>query len=273
MSDYTDRGLIPLQNSVQLLETYREAKRKAEAGIALLRESKKLMTAFGEHVSIIPDHFSDFNLGNPSNFHGVDNLLSSMDTLFRRGFWAYIADKTELRKIMSVKRRDELDKQLFYEPCSLPEPTEKSVFDFLNGNLGRAKEFAEEAVMEVFNFLRPRKSAHKFKTNDEFEIGPKVLRDYVMDTQYTVRIAFSQEKSLYAMDNLFRLLDGKPVPKYPDDIVTVINTACQNKQSSAETEYARFQWYKKGSLHIEFKRLDLVAKLNEIAGRALLKGE
>ena len=108
-----DRDLIPLQNAAQLLEIYREAKRKAEAGIALLRESKKLMTAFGEHVSVIPDHFNDFSLGNPSSFNGVDNLLSSMNTLFRRNFWAYIADKTEIRKIMSVKRREELDNQIY----------------------------------------------------------------------------------------------------------------------------------------------------------------
>lgn len=260
--------IIPLQGAMQLLEEYKGALAKAKTGVSLLHEAKKLMaTAFGGKDSVLPQGFTDFSLED------LPRMVQAIETLMRRNFWGYVADKTEIRKIMSIKRRDELDKQIYYDTETLlPEPTEKSVFDFLNSNLGRAKEFAEEAVMEVFNFLRPRKSVHQFKTNDEFMIGPKVLRERVMDVAYIARVAFGYEKHLWAMDNLFRLLDGKPVPKYPDDLVTTINTACQQNRDSAENDYARFRWYKKGSMHIEFKRLDLVAKLNEIAGKALLKG-
>lgn len=38
-----------------------------------------------------------------------------------------------------------------------------------------------------------------------------------------------------------------------------------------ETAYFRFRCFKNGNLHIEFKRLDLVARLNQVAGGARLK--
>ncbi len=57
----------------------------------------------------------------------------------------------------------------------------------------------------------------------------------------------------------------KPV-KWPGDVVTKINEAVRDKKWEAETEYFKLKWYKVGTLHIEFKRMDLVAKMNALAG-------
>jgi hypothetical protein len=38
-----------------------------------------------------------------------------------------------------------------------------------------------------------------------------------------------------------------------------------------ETKYFKVKWFKKGTLHIEFKRLDLLSELNRIGGGNRLK--
>ena len=43
----------------------------------------------------------------------------------------------------------------------------------LEGTLANTSTFIEEAVHEVFEFLRPRNS--RYKTNTEFEIGKRVI--------------------------------------------------------------------------------------------------
>ena len=45
------------------------------------------------------------------------------------------------------------------------------------------------------------------------------------------------------------------------------------KDGTGETEYLRFRCFRNRNLHLEFKRLDLVAKLNAIAGGMRLRGE
>lgn len=43
-------------------------------------------------------------------------------------------------------------------------------------------------------------------------------------------------------------------------------------EGKGETEYFRFKCYHNGNLHLEFKRPDLVQKINAIVGGLTLKG-
>lgn len=266
-----DKAMIPLQNSAQLLDRWMDAKSRIATAMTLLKQAKSIMNAaFGEHRdTVLPVGFCDYTLSRDTS----DGLPKDVETLLRRHFWTYIVDKTEMRKMMSLKRQDELNRQLFDESGNLPEPSTESLAGFLDANLGRAKTFAKEAVDEVFQWLRPSKAFHDFKSNARFEIGKKVLLNGVMDTKYFVRLSSYHASRLISMDNMFHALDGKGFQTYPNDIVTAIETACNAKRWSAETEYFWLEWYKKGSLHIEFKRLDLVAELNRTAGGATLKSE
>ena len=45
------------------------------------------------------------------------------------------------------------------------------------------------------------------------------------------------------------------------------------KDGTGETEYFRFRCFRNRNLHLEFKRLDLVAKLNAVAGGMRLRRE
>ena len=99
-----------------------------------------------------------------------------------------------------------------------------------------------------------------------------MILDRVIDTSYGITILdYRSEKDLISMENTFRLLDGKGVCKYPGDLATKIKDAIKRDRWECENEYFEARWYKKGSLHIRFKRLDLVERLNALAGGNRLK--
>ncbi|MGB5984917.1 MAG: DUF4942 domain-containing protein [Desulfobacterales bacterium] len=53
--------------------------------------------------------------------------------------------------------------------------------------------------------------------------------------------------------------------------VTESNQPITDKQRHRENEYFSFYWYKKGSLPIRFKRMDMIQRLNKLAGGNRLK--
>ena len=53
--------------------------------------------------------------------------------------------------------------------------------------------------------------------------------------------------------------------------LSAIEVACENRLRECETDYFRFKWFKNGNMHLTFKRMDLVAKMNQIAGENLIK--
>ena len=127
-----------------------------------------------------------------------------------------------------------------------------------------------EFIRETFNLLRPPGS--EYKINTEYEIEEKVVLDYIIDNNYGfITMSYSGRQNLTSLDNCFHLLDGKEVAKYPNNAATIMNSAINDKKWECETEYFEFRWYKKGSLHIRFKRLDLVRRLNQLAGGNHLK--
>jgi hypothetical protein len=202
-----------------------------------------------------------------------EQAFTTIQTQLKKNFWSTIADKTEIRKILSIKRQQELSHSIYDEASKLPEPTDESLWEFLQSNMGKAKDFVQEAVIEVFNFLRPRKgfNYNKFKTNQVETIGDVVKIDNVVSTGLFQSLSYHYKRDIQAIDSLFHMLDNKSVSESPNDLCTKIEQSIRDGSMVAETEYFRVKSFKKGSIHIYFKRLDLVAKINQIAGKSFLK--
>lgn len=263
--------LIPLTNADGIVMAVDDAYRNIYAGLEMIEKAKlRLENTLGQYGG---DFFSDYHQNQLIEKGWRERAYNEIKKRIKANTWAYIVDKIQLKMVLSNKRIDEINNQLKLENAStLPELTEDNIFSFINSNLGNATNYVEEALQEVFDLLRPNKDYHPFKTNKKFEIGPKVIFDWYMDTNYSVSVNYYRQNNLRAIDKLFHLIDGKAAPKYPEDIVTVINNACRQRQWDAETPYFKMKWFKKGTLHIEFKRLDLVAAINKKAGGMRLKG-
>jgi hypothetical protein len=70
---------------------------------------------------------------------------------------------------------------------------------------------------------------------------------------------------------VFHALDGNGTIKtHRGPLIDAIEAA---KDGTGETDYFRFRCFRNRNLHLEFKRLDLVAKLNTVAGGMRLRAE
>jgi len=191
-------------------------------------------------------------------------------TILKQSTWRFIIDKCNVREYLSSSRALELELQLRED--QLPEIEIETVGEFISNLAAGAPDLLMEFISEIFNLLRPPNS--KYKTNTEYEIKEKAILNYIIDNNYGfITLSYSGRRNLTSLDNCFHLLDGKGVAKYPDDAVTIMNSAIGDKKWECETEYFAFRWYKKGSLHIRFKRLDLVRRLNKLAGGNSLKNK
>lgn len=81
----------------------------------------------------------------------------------RRNAWKYLLDQMQVWSIMSDSARNHLMNQL--RDNKMPEITHENVLGTFQQFFKNADTFFEDAVKEVFNFLRPGPWRERYKTN------------------------------------------------------------------------------------------------------------
>lgn len=210
--------------------------------------------------------------GRSSDFANIERTIVRM----RRAAWKEIVERLELHRMQSVKRNEAMHLELDNEKLTPPPLNEEALLNFIAHHSASLPAMINEAVREVFDWLRPRSSmpGAKLKTNQKnarLEVGPKVvinncLRFSTPNGVYAYTIAYGYTQNFVAMENVFRGLAGKgaTLPQNHSDIQNAIENSGPNW--AGETEFFAFKCYGNMNLHIRFKRLDLLAKLNQMAG-------
>lgn len=254
--------LTPRYNIETICENYNQALREVESGLGLIQQAGTRMAATLGKES--------YTIQGEKNYHTFPEF-QDIKTRIKSHIWQRLVNQAGVYNICSVKQREEIEKQLYKEPEKLPDITVEGIFSWLQNFAGSADKLFNDAVREIFDWLRPRDGywKDKYKTNEQnkYVIGEKVILTWMFrcdkwDTYAQLR--YDSQKYLIAMENVFKMADGKGCVK--DDNIVIKIREVQAKQSEFETEYFRLKWFKKGTLHIEFRRLDLVDKINSIAG-------
>ena len=262
---------LEIRQSVgQMVSAYLEANEEIRKAYALLEQAdERLKVAFGDqygHFHVLPNSYNrNDRVTPPRDLHQIQAEAWSVRAHIKMDAWSNIAERLEMRSLMSTARAKELDAQL-KDPDKLPDLTPQAINGMIEGLHGNLDTYLTEAVKEVFEFLRPRMS--ELKTNSEFEVGEKVILTYSYNAYYsTPRIDYGHYRQEYHnLDNVFHLLDGKgPVKSHRGPLIDAVE-ALPAFGETATTAYFIAKPYKNGRLHIKFTRPDLVAKLNQIAG-------
>lgn len=196
--------------------------------------------------------------------------IKSLFLEMKKDAWRVLIDKMGIRQVLSIKAAEELDKQLG-DGKDLPEIEYTAVLAMLEQCRNNVGNYLEEAVKEVFDWLRPRSS--KYKTNSEFEIGRRVVLGWCVDVGYgsNFHVNYHREANLRALDNVFHAMDGKGMIKtHGGPLCDAVNQT-PLATGKGETDYFKFRCFLNNNMHLEFKRLDLLAKLNQVAGGMRLK--
>jgi predicted RNA methylase len=251
---------------VDLVEAFEEAERGARAGFrAIDAAEQRLRERFGVTIGT-PEH-------GWNDARGVERVVDEMT----RKAWSVLVDRLELRQILSIAEYDKIQRDLQHEKW--PPITEENVTQFKSQFREKAPEMLKAAVLEVFQWLRPHEHdhVHRLKTNTELEIGPKVILSNVIDRswfelssqRHTFHVNYHRTQNLLALERVFLSLDGRGVAAKTWQ--SEIQTAIERVSPVGETSLFKYKAHRNGNLHISFKRLDLLAKLNAVAGGKTLR--
>lgn len=267
------------------LVQYSRATELATKYAAATTEIRRLVIALGEQTAALKAAFasecgysSDFDVGlelHRDNYKADEDGADKIMAEFKRAAWSILVEKLGIRKLMSPKKRDELDGQLHgrrrngyhvrdaVEP--LPEINAESIIQVMQGFIQSAPEYVEDSIREVYKWLIPKDWNGGHVTNKRDRVGRKVIKTYCVQLGYSrgFRVHHSHEPDLIALDSIMHTLDGKGVLSgHKGPLIAAIETA---ESGTGETEYFRFKAYKNGNIHLEFKRLDLLDLFNRVA--------
>lgn len=262
---YRPTDLAKRETLSVMIGTYQQATRNIEEAYAILEAAEKSLRA------VFLDKPGCRFSANERNNTDVGKIASdAINAKIKKDAWGVIVERMELHRLLSIQRRTELDNQI--EKGKLPDLTEESVLALFETSAANVNLYLEEAVKEVFDYLRPPQS--KYKTNTEFELGKKVILTWQVEkgwSQGTFRVNYNRDKYLTALDNVFSMIDGKGTVKSYHG--SLHDTITNSPDGTGKTDYFKFRCCLNGNLHLEFLRLDLVAKLNAIAGGNRLRTE
>lgn len=224
---------------------------------SITEETQKIQNVFGEN-----NYEYNYSFSISFSYCGQHTKKDpeEIELSFRQDAWKIIIGRLGIKSSMSIKARDEFEKQL--NNNNLPEINEENIVSMIFGLVDQANDFAKDAGKEVFEILRPYRS--KLKTNNVFKIGRKVILSYYVDECYGMnskfRVEYWRQKYLIAIDNMFHLLDGKRT--IHDGLGPLCESINKSEKGVGETEYFKYRCFKNKNLHLEFKRLDLVKQIN-----------
>lgn len=227
----------------------------------------------GEHrvggLSIYPSrgshHYASFDADD------VEHALM----MLRRQAWDVLAARLEIRKAMSSAALAEFERQIQSEDP--PPITEETTVAWMLHMVSTQGERFQAKCVEVFDAMRPRSDDRKYKTNKPYEIGERVVLTWMVEPNWIGgwRVRYDhKQRFTTALESVFRGLDGKGYASSTSQHGSELEDAiCSSATGRGETEYFEFKCFKNGNLHLRFKRPDLVARLNQVAGGMRLRGE
>lgn len=252
----------------ELCAAFVSAERDVRAAFAqIVAAEERVNAAFapGErHHSI---HVSACGSALRDNFRDVEETIAIMT----KAAWRRIVDRLELKRFMSIKRFDDMMRQL--DEGKLPVITEENVMGFARSQLAQARDMLQEAVLEVFEWLRPRgwTGAGKLKTNGGVEVGQKAILPSVVSIDWgRWRVSYHYRQHLIALENVFNGLAGNGEICKANQ--SLLHTAIEaSTTGEGETDMFAFRACRNGNLHLSFKRPDLLTRFNQIAGGKRLR--
>lgn len=251
----------------EVVGVYERAEADVRAAFDLLARAERTLNETFQMGDLHTIHVRDRYSHRSMNYAEVEGTLTEL----RRDCWGALVERLELRKVMSIKAWEELQEQL--RKGDVPPIDQETVSQMAQQFRDQMPAMLEAAVQEVFEWLRPPGS--KYKRNSELEVPERVILGYCIERGWrshgNLQVNYRREQHLTALERVFLAIDGKgqTTRGHYSDLSGAIKTA--PKPWTGETEYFEFRACLNGNLHLRFRRLDLLARFNQIAGGARLR--
>lgn len=207
-----------------------------------------------------------------SDDKSVDGFMNTIRTCMDRGMWQYLVNATGLGSLMDREEQDKFKRSL--EGKEVPEATVDTIVATFFEKTAEAPEIFRRGLVNAFKRLAPG-----YKTNSPFRIGDKIVFDRGIEVRTWNDRGKSRRsmyfygfdtagKELQDIERVLRILDGKPaLSNGSEGICGKIGAAVDDREMSAEDDYFAVRWFWKGSMHVTFKRQDLIRQANTIIAK------
>ncbi len=175
------------------------------------------------------------------------------ESMWRRAF-----DLTGFKQLMDAQAVAEFERSLKPRPPDFTEANIRSTFIALQGE---SRDMFRRGVVNVFRYLSDN---YKTNSSEPFRIGRKVIMVYMVNTNFRggLQIRYGRpDDSLNDIDRVFKTLDEKKFQA--NAFCSALNASFKAGQLH-ECDTYRAKAFKNGNLHMEFKRADLLDKVNEL---------
>lgn len=265
----TTTTLTQHETVTQIVRTYEEARADIESAFGQVSAAVKRLNDTFSHS----EHAGDIFIRDRWRGHANVSFDEPGDVLemLKRDVWRCIVDRLEIQRVCSIARWTEITRQL-ESGEGLPELTVDNVMRWGQAQHRAIPEMIEEAVREVFDLLRPPGST--YKTNTEYEIGKRVILERAVEAGWGrnggFMLCYRKEQHIIALENVMQALDGRGFVNKNNrsELYQALRDAPNGR---GRTTYYKFRAFKKGTLHLEFTRPELVKRLNAIAGGKRLR--
>ena len=181
-----------------------------------------------------------------------------------RGIWKDLMKKSGMLSLMDAQARDEWYKNLEGEDIpAVSEANILSTFEQLHQSKG---EVFERGVINVFKGL-----SWTYKTNSPCKFGTKIIvTGLVKCDRWGFGLNWGWQRDRLAdLERMLMLLDGQPIPDNRADVTRRLSDHIHTNRHSNryEDEMFAIKYFQKGTAHINFKRPELLDKLNDIIAR------
>lgn len=145
--------------------------------------------------------------------------------------------------------------------------SKKNILDFVSALIQNSDSILEENISAVFDhftkyYSENREYVEGWKTNERWKVGKRVILPNVIGTQWSeIKICYTKQNELSDIDKAMCYISGKSL----DNILGLqdqIKKSINERVKIGESEFFKFKWYLKGTLHLEFKSKILWQEFN-----------
>lgn len=200
-----------------------------------------------------------FKYGCPTN---SDEMVQKLTVALDRRMWRSMMVNTPLWSLMDAEARKKFEKEMEGVP---PEANEENLRATMLHYFTDADNIFRRSLVNVFQELD-----RAYKSHDGFKIGARLVLTNIQSDHGSFN-HYASDK-VRDLDRVFWVLDGKEFPEtYNSSLCSALSHAFQTASGSfsrgagfVETDYFRVRFFKNGSIHIWFKRDDLVERANRL---------
>lgn len=194
----------------------------------------------------------------------ADKAMLAITRNIDRSIWRDLMLKSGMMALMDAQARDQWHKNL--EEGELPAISEANILStFEQLHLNKIDVF-ERGIINVFRGL-----SWDYKTNSPCRFGKKIIiNNLVKHNRWGFSLNWGWRRDQLAdLERMLFLLDGKPIPDNRGDISTRLMEHIRDNSAKEvyEDEFFSIRYFQKGTVHLIFKRLELVERMNDIIAK------